>query len=699
MTRLIRFLFIVGVGGVALGVAFALFAPGLLRLSEAAESQASVADQLAPVAQRSIVYDANGTEIGRLGLENRETVELDEVPQVAIDAVIAIEDRSFWTNPGIDLEAIGRAAMKNLGSGDVLQGASTITQQLVKNRVLTPEVSVSRKLRELVLAYQLNTELSKQRILTEYLNTVYFGENSYGIRAASERVAGKPLGELDTCSAALLAGLIQSPSAYNPFDNPEAALERRQEVLEAMVEEGYIDEDAQAFCNFLPLPTLRPPAELRPNNYFVEEVQRRLLNDPRLGETAEDREQTLLTGGLRIYTTEDPRLAEIAKRAVDEIVPDQPTFTAAIIAMDPKTGAVKAMVGGRDFSETQFNLAVQGTRQPGSAMKPITLATALEQGYSVEDRISGSSCSFDIGEDKPYTPGGTTAGTATLRSQTENSINCAYVRLNKAIGPQNVVEMGNRLGITSELGANLSLTLGTSSVSPLDMATAFSTFSDGGVRHDPVFVTKVETSDGQLVFEENFPGEQVLDPNIAYTITDVLQGVISGGTGTRAQIPRAAAGKTGSTDRNVDAWFVGYSCDDLTAAVWMGDPNSTVNEMRSVGQFSPVFGGTYPAMIWSRFMSEALADAPPCSFPPPDKSKWPAPRAISENGRGGDVIALPGPVSPTPTAPPAPAPTAPPETAPPETAPAPTAPPSTAPPSTAPPSTAPPSTAPPSSGP
>ncbi|MCZ7531548.1 MAG: transglycosylase domain-containing protein [Acidimicrobiia bacterium] len=692
MTRIIRFLVIVAVGGIAVGVAAALAVPGILRWSEAAESQPAIATELTPVAQRSIVYDADGNEIGQLGLENRETVEIDEVPQVAIDAVVAIEDQTFWENPGIDLQAMGRAALKNFGSGGVEQGASTITQQLVKQRVLTPEQSVSRKLREVVLAYQLNLELDKEEILTEYLNTVYFGENSYGIRSASERIAGKPLADLDVCNAALLAGLIQSPSGNNPFDFPERAIERRTAVLEAMTAEGYIDIQTQAFCNFVAMPTLRPPAELRPNSYFVEEVQRRLLQDERLGDTPEEREQALLTGGLQIHTTQDPRLSQLAKQTVDAIVPDQPTFTAAIVTMDPKTGEVKSMVGGRDFSETQFNLAVQGTRQPGSSMKPITLAASLENGYSVEDTIDGSSCSFDIGEDKPYTPGGTTSGTATLRSQTENSINCAYTRLNKALGPEKTVEMGNRLGITSELGANLSLSLGTSAVSPLDMATAYSTFADGGVRHDPVFVTRVEDATGELVFEESFAGEQVIDPQIAYTITDVIQGVVQRGTGTAAAIPgRPVAGKTGSTDRNVDAWFVGYSCDDLVSAVWMGDPNSTVNEMTNVGGRT-VFGGTYPAEIFGSFMSQALAGAEGCSFPAPDRSLWPASAFISENGRGKP--APPQSNIPPPEAPPsteAPATTNPPaSTAPPTTAPPTTAPPTTAPPTTAPPTTKPP---------
>jgi len=694
VTKILRFIVIVAVGGVAVGAAAALAAPGIVEWSDAAESQPAIASELTPVAQRSIVFDADGNEIGQLGLENRETVEYDDLPDVVIEAVIAIEDSSFWDNPGIDIEAMGRAALRNFGSGGIEEGASTITQQLVKQRVLTPERSVSRKIREVVLAYQLNLELSKEEILTEYMNTVYFGENSYGIRSASERIVGKPLAEIDVCSAALLAGLIQSPSGNNPFDFPERAVERRTAVLEAMEEQGYIDRDTQAFCNFAALPTLRPPAELRPNTYFVEEVQRRLLQDERLGKTAEEREATLLTGGLRVHTTQDPRLSQLAKQAVDEIVPPQPTFTAAVVSMDPKTGEVKAMVGGRDFSETQFNLAVQGTRQPGSSMKPITLAAALENGYSVEDRISGSSCSFDIGEDKPYAPGGQTSGTATLRSQTENSINCAYVRLNKALGPEKTVEMGNRIGIESELGANLSLSLGTSTVSPLDMATAYSTFADGGVKHEPVFVTRVEDSQGELIFEESLAGEQVLDPQIAYTITDVIQGVVTRGTGTAAAIPgRPVAGKTGSTDRNVDAWFVGYSCDDLVSAVWMGDPDSTINEMTSVGGRT-VFGGTYPAEIFGKYMSDALAGSDSCTFPSPDESQWPSPANITENGRGESA-----PVQDF-TPPPATEP-APPSTEPAPTEPAPTAPPPTEPPPTAPPTTKPPPTTepPPSTGP
>jgi len=651
------------VGGVALGVSGSLLIPGAATLFDSGETDdISVAERLSILPERSVVFAADGSELEKLGSQNRASVsDLDQIPRVVIDAVIAIEDRTFWENAGIDLRAAARALMANLDSGEVEQGGSTITQQLVKNRILTPERDIGRKIREANYAYRLNLELSKEEILLAYLNTVYFGENAYGVQAAAERIAGKPLDQLNAADAALLAGLIARPAATNPYDSPEVAIERRNEVLDAMVDEEYLTKAEADLARQAPLvPSIyRPPAELRPDNYFVEEVQRRLLADERLGATAEEREQKVLQGGLRIHTTLDPRLQELAQSAVDTILPPS-EFTASLVAMDPATGQVKAIVGGPNFELAQYNLATQGARQPGSTFKVITLATALENGYSPEDLVDGSAgCSFKISGSEDWAPGGTGAGTMTLRAATENSINCAYARLMIGLGPQKAVDVAHQMGIEREIPVVPSITLGTAEASPLEMANVVATVAADGVHHDPVFVTKVEAPDGTVLFENQPAGDQAIKQETARTLIDVLKGVLDRGTGTAAKLDRAAFAKTGSTDDNADAWFVGGT-PQLVASVWMGSPVARV-PMTNVGGVE-VFGGTYPARIWKQFMATALQDVAATEFSAPNGWLWPPPATVGELGRLDPRLFPPrrnptaAPLPPAPVEPPPPGP-------------------------------------------
>ena len=640
------------VGGIALGVSGALLIPGAALLLESGDTDdSSVADRLSVLPERSVVYAADGTELEKLGSQNRAVVsDLGQIPRVVIDAVVAIEDRTFWDNAGIDLRAAGRAFMANLGSGEVEQGGSTITQQLVKNRILSPERDIGRKIREANLAYRLNLELSKKEILLAYLNTVYFGEGAYGIQAAAERIAGKPLDQLNAADAALLAGLIARPAATNPYDHPDVALERRDEVLDAMLEEKYLTRAEADVSRQAPLvPAIyRPPAELRPDNYFVEEVQRRLVADERLGATPQEREQKVLQGGLRIHTTFDPRLQQLAQSAVDTVLPPS-EFTAALVAMDPATGQVKAIVGGPNFELAQYNLATQGARQPGSTFKVVTLTTALENGYSPEDRVDGTgNCSFKIPGSADWTPGGGGGSASmTLRAATEDSINCAFARLMLGLGPQKVVDLAHRMGVQREIPAVPSITLGTAEASPLEMASVVSTLAADGVYHAPVFVTRVEAPDGTVLFEEQPTGTPAVKQETARTMIDVLKGVLDRGTGTAAKLDRPAFGKTGSTDDNADAWFVG-GVSQLVASVWMGSPVARV-PMTNVGGIQ-VMGGTYPARIWRQFMAGALEGVTPQDFPAPNRGLWPSPLAAGELGRVD--LPPPPPLLPFPLPPP-----------------------------------------------
>jgi membrane peptidoglycan carboxypeptidase len=480
------------VGALVVGLCAALILPVGVLLTRAFETHGLVAGRLRPLPERSTVYAADGSIIATLGRVDREIVrDYHDLPPVLLDAVIAAEDRTCWTNGGIDVSAMARALVANVKSGDIEQGGSTIAQQLVKNRILNGAKTVDRKAQELVLAYRLKQEIGPERVILEYLNTAYFGENSYGIATAAGRIVGKPLDQLTVADAALLAGSIRSPARTNPFDHPEAALARRNQVIAAMVDAGSITRSDAAAAVAMPLPELaaRPPAELRPTTYFVDEVQRRLLADPRLGATPDERERRLLEGGLQIHTTFDGHLQRVAEEAVRDLVPPS-QFTASVAVMNPQTGDVLALVGGPSFRDAQYNLATQGARQPGSTFKMVTLATALENGYSPEDRIDGNAgCRFEIPGQEPWTPAGGGGGIMTLRDATVNSINCAYARLITGLGPDKVAALARRMGIAHPVPPVPSITLGSVEASPLEMATVASTIAADGVHHDPRFVT------------------------------------------------------------------------------------------------------------------------------------------------------------------------------------------------------------------
>jgi len=622
------------VGALIVGLCAALILPAGALLTRAFETHGHVEGRLRRLPERSTVYAADGSVIATLGRVDREIVrDYRDLPRVLLDAVVAAEDNSFWTNGGIDVPAMARALVANVESGDIEQGGSTIAQQLVKNRILNGAKTIDRKAQELVLAYRLKHELGPERVILEYLNTAYFGENSYGVATAAGRIVGKPLDQLTVADAALLAGLIRSPARTNPFDHPEAALGRRNQVITAMADDGSITRADAAAALEVPLPqlTARPAADLRPTTYFVDEVQRRLLADPRLGATHEERERRLLGGGLQIHTTFDAHLQRVAEEAVRDLVPPS-QFTASVAVMNPQTGDVLALVGGPNFHDAQYNLATQGARQPGSTFKMITLATALENGYSPEDQIDGNAgCRFDIPGQPPWTPGGGGGGIMTLRDATVNSINCAYARLITGLGPDKVAALAHTMGITHPVPPVPSITLGSVEASPLEMVTVASTIAADGMHHDPRFITSVTDAGGYPIFESRSAGMQAISPQTARTLVDVMKGVLDRGTGTNARINRPAFGKTGSTDDNADAWFVGAT-PTLAAAVWMGDPGARVPMLNVGGQI--VFGGTYPAQIWARIMSVGLAGAPAPDFAPPDPGLWPAPTFASEGGRG-----------------------------------------------------------------
>jgi membrane peptidoglycan carboxypeptidase len=695
---------------VGLSLCFAALVPVANMLGDSVHLDTTLG-ALRSLSQRSTIYAGDGVStLGVLGTQDRQAVPFRDVPQLLVDAVVDTEDATFWTNPGVDLAAMTRSLATNLASGRITEGGSTITQQLAKNRLLNSRRDLHRKLAELSLAIQLNERYSKRRILEEYLNTVYFGQGAYGVKVAAERffvttdpatgaARGKHLSELTLADAALLAGVISSPEGDNPFTQPERARARRATVLDRMVARGSItDAEAQNAARE-PLPSQPPPDDLRPRDYFVDQVQRSLLADPRLGTSEPERRRRLLSGGLTVVSTLDLVAQRRAESAVAQVLPNQPPFTAALAAMDPATGEVRAMVGGPGYDQFQYNLVThQPGRQPGSTYKVITLAAALEAGYSPNDTLDGSSPCTAVRP--PLEPWATSnaepgAGIETLRDATAGSVNCAYAHLIASLGPAKVVDMAHRLGVTQNVPAYLSITLGTQETTPLEMATVASTLAAGGIRHDPVFVAKVTTPDGKVLIDNtNSNGKRVIAQDLVDCETDLLRGVVSQGTGTNAQVEgHDVAGKTGTTDQKADAWFLGFT-PQLAAVVWMGAPASAV-PMTDVGGIE-VFGGTYPARIWQAFSAAMLEGMPAQPFPAAGPVCDRAGAFVADAGRGDVTVPAPsgGPdggsgsterAQTTPVAPP-------PSTTPPATAPPATAPPSPTPPPTtaAPPATVPP---------
>jgi penicillin-binding protein 1A len=565
----------------------------------------------------SRVYAADGTLLAEWHAEeDRTLVTYDDLPRHLVDAVVAIEDERYWTHTGVDLRAVARALVANVEAAGVVQGGSTITQQYLKNVLLTPEITLDRKLEEAVLAMRLEEGLTKEEILERYLNTVYFGAGAYGVGTAAATYFGADVADLTVGQAAYLAGMIRSPGRYDPYHDPGPVLERRRIVLEKMVDLGWLDAGTADAANDEPLQLApRRTGERSEFPYFVEEVKRRLLDDPALGTTATDRYNSLFKGGLEIHTTLDPEAQRAAEAAIAEMVPDDGP-AAALVAIDPRTGHVLALVGGRDFYDpddpvAQFNLATQGRRQPGSAFKPFLLAAALEEGATLDDVFAGGSAvtiSTDSGPWEVENYGGSVFPDLTLLEATVFSVNVIYAQLMAWVGPEHTAEVAAAAGIETPLQPFYSLALGAQEVSVLEMTSAFGTFAAGGVHVDPIFVTSIDDADGVNVYEAVPAVTQAVERQVAETVTAALTEVVQRGTGQLSRIGRAAAGKTGTSQDHADAWFVGYT-PEMVAGVWVGFPEGRVPMEYPATPYT-IAGGTWPAQIWARFASPALAGVP-----------------------------------------------------------------------------------------
>ena len=665
-----KFAAVIVATGLVIGLAVATLAVPVGMLGGVGSGE-PVEVELSRLAQRSYVYAADGSVLATLhGEENRQPIRLRDVPQHVIDAIVAVEDAGFWVHDGVDARGMLRALRVNVDAGGISQGGSTITQQLVKLDMLTADQTLDRKVEEIVLALRLEDELSKEQILSRYLNTVYFGNHAYGIQAAAETYFGVSATELGVDQAALLAGIIRNPIVYNPVRYPDKAVERREAALDRMVAEGFLTGDQAGLYKLAPLPTELHQVLPQPDDYFVTAVKEQLLRDPHLGDTPEEREQAVFQGGLKVYTTFDPRAQQQAIDAREANLPltdgkfpagtdpetGDPRFgSAAIVSVDPTNGAVRSMVGGARFGDNQYNLVTQNRRNPGSAFKMFVLATILDQGNSPEDLVDGTGpCKFPNpgGTPNPYEPenfAGSRGGLGTVRTQTLRSSNCAFVRLGQLAGIDNVVDMAHTLGIKSEIPSEVSIPLGTASLTPLEMASAYATLANDGVYNPPYLIERIDNRAGRTLTSHTPAPARAISSDTARLVTSVLQDNVRSGTGTAAQIGTGhpAAGKTGTHQGSTDAWFVGYT-RQMATAVWIGGLGA---QFPIVLGGSGITGGLHPASIWGDYMTAWHTGKPVEPFPGPPRRGAPK---LLELPREIDLNRPPEPPPPPPPAPPQP---------------------------------------------
>ena len=573
-------------------------------------------ERLQPERQASTVFAIDGTPIGVFkGAETQVEISKEHIPDTIRRAVVAAEDHRFFKHRGVDWRAIGRALQEDVKAGGFVQGGSTITQQLIRNLYTGSERTVVRKAREALLSVQAERVLSKEDILARYLNTVYLGESTFGVEAASQSYFRKAAKDVSLSEAALLAGVIPAPSVFSPRANPELAEQKRQLVLDLLARYRMAAPEEVAAAR-ADRPVIHPPPRIETQHpFFMDYLRTYLLNVK--GYTA----QQIYGGSLRIETTFDPRLQAAAEASVRRL--DKPRDPeAALVAVEPQTGFVRALVGGRNWDASQVNLALGrlgggSGRQAGSSFKPFVLAAAFEKGMRPEKRYSAPSCARPRGFDKPVCNyGGAGYGSVDLRTGMHKSINTVFAKLIADVGVKPTAELAKRVGLEGiDLDAKLYgvLALGTQETSALEMASAYGVFANHGVRVEPTPVLRILDVEGNTVEDNRQPGgSRVLSEAVADNVTSVLQGVVSKGTGKRADIGRPAAGKTGTSENWENAWFVGYT-PTLSTAVWMGHPGANIT-MANVQGVPHVVGGSLPAMIWHDFMAEAVKDVEPLPF-------------------------------------------------------------------------------------
>jgi penicillin-binding protein 1A len=611
------FLMIVGVSSLAIALMVGVAALWAFTILPRSLPSVTALETFQPLAGTK-VYDDNDEIITELHVERRIFVPLAHIPQTLRDAVIATEDRRFYSHFGVDPIGIARAVWQNYRRGRIVEGGSTITQQLTKVLFLTPDKSLERKIKEAVLALELERRYSKDRILEMYLNQVYFGNGAYGVEAAARTYFGKSVGELTVREAALLAGLPRAPSSYSPFEHGDAARRRREVVLRRMVEYGVLaDVEAKRLARS-DLGLIPPERRRTTGQYFLEYVQQTLE-----GKYGAD---MVFKGGLNVYTTLNPTMQLAAEQALRDGLKALEGRTAkgkvaehpegAIVTIEPQTGYVRAMVGGYDFFRSEFNRAVQARRQPGSAFKPFVYIAALEAGFTPASRVEDAPVSYAVGPNgqawKPDNYDRKYRGPTTLQQAVEESVNIVTVKVQERVGLGKTIQVARRFGIASPLHMNLSLALGTSDLTLLELTSAYGALANQGEWLAPTTIRYVTDAQGKLLEEHVAEPREAVPAETAYVMTHMLRGVVERGTGVAAKaLARPIAAKTGTTNDYSNAWFVGFT-PRLATGVWVG-----YDRPRSLGKDET--GSRVAVPIWVSYMGKVLGDSPREDFPVPEK--------------------------------------------------------------------------------
>ncbi|MEM9514780.1 MAG: transglycosylase domain-containing protein [Actinomycetota bacterium] len=696
-----RLALVIAAGALLITAVVVGVAPRIWQIANAHEELPVELPELERLAQRTYVYDANGNEIALYELENSQPITYEDLSPQVIEAFLVVEDKEFFDHDGVNIRSLVRATLSNFSTDAPQQGASTITMQVVKNDFLAGLERDGRyKLLQIHYARMLEKEMSKEEILERYLNTVFFGNNAYGIQAAAETYFGKTAFDLTFIEAAFLAGLVRSPSGFDPINEPERSRARWLQVLDRLESDEYITPlEAERLAEEFVLPerVKSIPTRSTERSYYTEALRDFLLNrSDILGETAQERYNQLFRGGLRIHTTLDTGLQQAAEEARNALPDTLQGFDAALVSLDSRTGAIRAMVGGRGFQpgEREVNMALE-PRQTGSSIKFFILAAAVQAGAQAGDIIDGRRGCRLPNEGDPNDPvfeinGGIAGSVTNLAQQTWSSVNCAFARLSQVVGLNRVVDTTYRMAASPYLRPGqtdrapiepfASYATGANEMSPLDMASGIQTLANEGMHHEPYYVEFIDDAEGNRIYTHFDPGTQVLTPDAALETVDIMKGVLTRGTARRqlTNFSRPAFGKTGTQQDNTNAWFAGGT-RQLSTAVWVGDPDAytamvSIPEFNAVG-VSRVQGGTFPAQIWGAYMEPAHVLLPPEDWPAPPPPERPNAQLVLPGNQcafqvvGFDTVPPEEPVDGAPTTPPPPPDAEPVETAPPVTVP------------------------------
>lgn len=603
--------------------------------------------------QTSVVYYKGGEDvIGTFKDQNRTVLKPDEISPNMAHAAQAAEDKTFYENRGISIKGIFRAAV-GIATNDYAGGGSTITQQYVKNYYLTNEFTLTRKVKEMFIAIKLDQELSKDQIMANYLNTIYLGRRAYGVQVASETYFDKDAKDLTVEESAALAAMIQSPGAKDPADDPSRLQDRFDYVIANMVDLGYLSEEEADKVELPKFQKQKSDNERKgQTGYLMDAIRHELKNTVGLSDEQIDR------GGLKIQTGIDKKMMDASVKAVEDLPKLKKGMHVGLSSVDPKTGEIRAVYGGKDYFKRMHNASTQDTAQAGSTFKPFTLVAGLENGFHLYDSFTGSPQTFQIPGGGTWTPknyGGSSYGQVSLLKATQSSINTAYAQLNIDVGPDKTKDVAVRAGLpenTQGLDSNASNVLGTASPTTLQMAGAFSTFAAEGVYRQPHFVIEVKDSDGSETYKADTKGERRFDKNVMAETSYALRQVVEGGSGSYASsLGRPVAGKTGTSNDSKSAWFVGYTPQLATAvSIFRYDENGTPIDIGYWGGRSSITGGSYPVMAWTDYMQDAMKGMDVEKFPkrgklpdvekPKNKSggsrSQPAPPRSSSNNNSGN---------------------------------------------------------------